>query len=291
MRDVSGQRRLIPGYVVAIVAAIAAVAIILTAALGPLGLGLIHYRTSQSGVWQIEGNDLANLILMVPFLLAGAYFQFVKKAPSKYLLILTPITLMYTGLSYGIGQEWGNSAYMGNVENYFWLYLTLIITGLLLLVGSLPMFSARDAPELGRRGLRIYVGLFVFFFLLFAAMWISQILQIINTGDLSGNAYTSAPVVFWTIRFLDLGFSIPLGLLALLLLLSKPKEAYPLVLLFFGFGLTTGTAVNTVAVVEVINHDPAISGTAASGLITFPVLGVLVYAGFFYLVRDKLRRH
>ncbi len=291
MNDPSGQGRLIPGYVVAIVAMVAAVALLLTAVLGPLGIGIIRYRTSQSGVWQIEGNDLANLILMVPLLIAGAYFQFAKKSASKYLLILTPITLMYTGLSYGIGQEWGNPAYTGNVENYFWLYLTLIITGLLLLVGSLPMFTERDAPELGRRGLRIYVGLFVFFFLLFAAMWISQILQVINTGDLSGNAYTSAPVVFWTIRFLDLGFSIPLGLLALLLLPYKPKEAYSLVLLFFGFGLTTGTAVNSVAVVEVINHDPAISGTAASGLIIFPVLGILVYAGFFYLVRDKLRRH
>ena len=95
--------------------------------------------------------------------------------------------------------------------------------------------------------------------------------------------------MFWTIRYLDLGFSIPLGLLTLFLLLSNPKKAYSIVLLFFGFGLTTGTAVNTVALVEVINHDPSVAGAAASGLIIFPILGILIYVGFFYLVRDKLR--
>jgi hypothetical protein len=159
-----------------------------------------------------------------------------------------------------------------------------------LLVGGLPMFDERDAPDFGRKGLRIYAGVFVVFFLVFAGMWTSQIMQVINTGDLSGNAYSSAPVVFWTIRYLDLGFSIPLGLLALFLLLTKPRRAYSLVLLFFGFGMTTGTAVNTVAVVEVINHDPSVSRAAASGLVVFPILGTLVHAGFFYLIRDKLHR-
>jgi hypothetical protein len=291
MSDESARDYLIPGYAVAVIALISAIALALTATLGPLGIGMIHYRSSQSGIWQIEGNDLANLALMVPLLLLGGVLQFARKSASKYLLVLTPITLMYTGLSYGIGEEWGNPAYTGNVENYFWLFLILIVGGLLLLVGSLQQFSERDAPSFGTRGLRVYVGVFVFFFLVFAYMWISQIIQVINTGDLAGNAYSSAPVVFWTIRYLDLGFSIPLGLFALFLLLSNPRKAYSLVLLFFGFGLTTGTAVNTVAIVEVVNHDPSVSGSAASGLLLFPILGILVYAGFYYLIRDKLKRH
>jgi hypothetical protein len=78
-------------------------------------------------------------------------------------------------------------------------------------------------------------------------------------------------------------------MLALFLLLSKPRKAYSIILLFFGFGMTTGTAVNTVAIVEAINHDPSVSGVVASGLIIFPILGIMIYAGFFYLIRDKLR--
>jgi len=286
--DSSAQETFIPGYAVAAIAIVCGATLALTAVLGPLGIGIIHYRTSQSGIWQVEGNDLANLVLMVPLLLAGGICMLAKKTASKYLLILTPITLMYTGLSYGVGEEYGNSAYTGNVESYFWLYLILIIGGLLLLVGTTPLFGERDAPSFGRRGLRIYVGAFALFLLIFAGMWVSQILQVINTGDLAGNGYTSAPVVFWTIRYLDLGFSIPLGLLGLILLLSKPKKAYSMLLLFFGFGLTTGTAVNTVALVEVLNHDPAVTGAAASGLVIFPILGILLYVGFFYIIRDKL---
>jgi hypothetical protein len=105
MSDTPPQDTLIPGYGVATIAIICAVALALMAALGPLGIGMIHYRTSQSGIWQIEGNDLSNLILMVPLLLVGGVLQFAKKSASKYLLVLTPITLMYTGLSTGIGEE------------------------------------------------------------------------------------------------------------------------------------------------------------------------------------------
>ena len=109
------------------------------ALLGPLGNGIIKYLTSQSGTWQLEGNDLANLVLMFPFLLVGGFLQLAKKDSARYFLILT------------------------------------------------------------------------------------------------------------------------------------------------------GTAVNTVALVEVLN--PAISGSVASGSIIFPILGILVYASFFYLIREKLRKH
>lgn len=76
--------------------------------------------------------------------------------------------------------------------------------------------------------------------------------------------------------------------MALFLLLSRPRKAYPVILLFFGCFITMGTAVNAMAIVEVVNKDPAIAGAAASGLVIFPVLGVLTYAGLFYLVKDKI---
>lgn len=292
MKPMSGESRhdaLIPGQVVALAAIICATALILIAVLGPLSMGVIHYRTSQSNVWQTEGQDLANLLLVTPILLIGSVLQLARRSSSKYFLILSPITLMYTGLSYGIGQEWNNPAYAGNVENYFWLFLTLIIGGLILLVGSLSMFTEEDAPNFKPKGLRIYVGLMVIFLLLFAAMWMSELLEVITTGDTSTGSYQAAPTVWWVIRYFDLGISIPLGFLALFLLISRPRKAYPVILLFFGFFITMGTAVNAMAIVEVVNKDPAIAGAAASGLVIFPVLGVLTYAGLFYLIKDKLR--
>ncbi|AKB51035.1 hypothetical protein MSBRW_1782 [Methanosarcina barkeri str. Wiesmoor] len=278
---------LIPWYITGVTAIICAATLVLIAFLGPVGQEIIQYRTSQSCIWQIAGQDLTNLVLITPILLIGGILCLARKTSSKYLLILTPITLMYTGLSMGIGQEWSNSAYSGNVEDYWWLFGILIIGGLILLLGSLSMFTGADAPDFKPRGLRIYVGLMTVFFLLFAVMWISQIQQVTNTGDLPDGSYKAAPTAFWTIRYLDLGISIPLGFLALFLMLSKPKKAYAILLLFFGFFITIGTTVDMMAIVQVLNGD---TETAKEGLFIFSILTFFSYRGLFYLVKDKLHR-
>jgi hypothetical protein len=278
---------LIPWYIIGVTAIICAVILVLIAFLGPIGQEIIQYRTSQSGVWQIAGQDLTNLVLIAPILLIGGILCLARRDGSKYLLILTPITLMYTGLSMGIGQEWSNSAYSGNIEDYWWLFGILILGGLILLLGSLSMFTEADAPDFNPRGLRIYVGLMTIFFLFFAVMWIYQIQQVTNTGDLPDGSYKAAPTAFWTIRYLDLGISIPLGFLALFMMLSKPKKAYSLLLLFFGFFITIGTAVDMMAIVQVLSGDMK---AVEEGLIIFPILTLFSYGGLFYLVKDKLRR-
>lgn len=277
---------LIPWYIIGITAIICAATLVLIAFLGPIGQGIIQYRTSQSGIWQITGQDLANLVLIAPILLIGGILCLARRAGSKYLLVLTPITLMYTGLSIGIGQEWSNPAYSGNVEDYWWLFGILLVGGLILLLGSLSMFTEADTPYFKPKGLRIYVVLMTVFFLLFAAMWISQIQQVISTGDLPDGSYRAAPTAFWTIRYLDLGISIPLGFLALFLMLSKPKKAYSLLLLFFGFFITLGTAVDMMAIIQFLNGD---TEAAKGGLVIFPILTAFSYGGLFYLVKDKIR--
>jgi hypothetical protein len=125
------------------------------------------------------------------------------------------------------------------------------------------------------------------FFLLFAVMWISQIQQVISTGDLPDGSYKATPTAFWTIRYLDLGISIPLGFLALFLMLSKPKKAYSLLLLFFGFFITIGTAVDMMAIIQFLNGD---TEAAKGGLVIFPILTAFSYGGLFYLVKDKIRQ-
>lgn len=280
---------LIPWYIVGIVAIICAVTLIAIAVLGPALLGIIQYRTSPSGITQTIAFDITDLLLLAPILLIGGILQLAKRNVSKYFLILSPITLMTVGLEYGLAQEW-NSTYSGNVEAFSWLFLTLIVGGLILLFGSLPLFTQEDAPDFKKKTLRIYVLIMSLFLLLFAVMWASQILEVIKTGTTSSGDYLAAPNGFWVVRYFDLGITIPVGFLALLLLLSKPKKAYPIILLFFGFFITLGTSVNVSAILLVLKHDPSISGSGAGGLVIFPVLGILAYAGLFYLIKDKLRR-
>jgi hypothetical protein len=288
--DIRSNEQLLPWYVNGTVALICGIVLVAIAVLGPLFLGDIHYRTSQSAIWQNEGNDIVNLVLIAPLLLIGGSLELARKSSSKYLLILTPITLMYTGISVGVGQEWSNPNITGNFEQYAWMFLVLVIGGLFLLLGSLSKFTPADAPEFKPRTLKAYVGFLSVFLFIFALMWIMEILQVMSVGDTTTGSYSSAPTSFWMVRFLDLGISIPVGYLAILLMLSRPKKAYPVVLLFFGFFITMGTAVNAMALVEVLNNDPAIGGANAAGLIIFPVLGALAYASLLFLLKDKIIR-
>ncbi|MFX0056084.1 MAG: hypothetical protein ACFFAX_16305 [Promethearchaeota archaeon] len=277
-------------YVIGIVAMVCAGILITIAFLGPLGFGVMEHRTSQSAIYQTMGQDLVGLLLMAPLLFIGGLLHLMQREGSKYFLILTPITLIYTGLSYGIGQEWSNVAYSGNIENYFGLFLMLIIGGLILGTSSLSMFGDEDASEFNRRSLYIYVGLMAIFLLFFAMMWSSEVFEVLETGNTSSGSYASTPTVFWVIRYLDLGITIPLGYMALYLLITRPKKAYPIILLFFGFFITMGTAVNAMAIVQVLSGDPEVAGAAAAGLVIFPILGVLSYAGLLYLIKSKIRR-
>ncbi|MHA2296995.1 MAG: hypothetical protein ACXAEU_13860 [Candidatus Hodarchaeales archaeon] len=95
----------------------------------------------------------------------------------------------------------------------------------------------------------------------------------------------SAGTTFWVIKYLDLGFTIPLGFIGLYLLITRPKKAYPLMLLFYGFFITLSTAVNAMALIMLLNADPEFQ---LEGLVIFPVLMALAYAGFFYLIKNKI---
>ena len=285
----SANDYLIPWYVIGLVAIVCSVTLIVIAILGPAFLGFIHYRTSQSEIWQTEAFDITDLIVLAPILLIGGIFQLARRDSSKYLLILSPVTLMIIGLEYGLGEEWSSTVYTGNVEAYSWLFLILIIGGLILLIGNLSKFAGEEAPNFRRKWLKVYVAVMALFLLAFAVMWSSQIYDVISKGNTSAGDYLSAPTSFWVVRFFDLGITIPLGFIALLLLLSKPNKAYPILLLFFGFFITLGTSVNASAIILVLNKDPSVTGANAGGLVIFPVLGFLAYSGLYYLVKDKLR--
>ena len=276
---------LLPRGALVVAAFLGAVVVAALAVLGPLGLGVIHYRTSQSGIWQTMGVDAVNLLLIVPVLVIGGILVLLKRYGAKYFLILAPVTLFSLALEAGIGQEWGNPAYTGNVERYAWLFIVEIIVALVLLVGSLPMFSERDAPEFGRKGLRIYVTFVTLLLVLFTVMWLQELVQVSTTGNTASGSYLNAPVAFWMVRFMDLGITIPLGFLGMYLLLTRPEKAYALVLLFFGFFVTMGTSVTAMGLVMFFNHDPE---AQAGALVIFPLLTLMAWAGLLYLVKDKL---
>lgn len=283
-----GDRRrvgLLPVGVLVAAAFVGAIVVAAAALLGPLGTGAMQYRTSQSGRYQVMGVDAVNLIVMVPVLAIGGILLLLRREGAKYFLILAPVTMFSLAIEAGVGQEWGNPAYTGNVERYAWLFIVEIVVALVLLVGTLPLFSERDAPRFARRGLRIYVAFVTLLLLLFTAMWLGELIEVSTTGNTASGSYGNAPVAFWAVRFMDLGVTIPLGFLGMYLLLTRPERAYALVLLFFGFFVTMGTSVTAMGLVMFLNHDPE---AQAGALVIFPLLTIMSWAGLLYLIKDKL---
>lgn len=273
-------------YATAIISVSAGIVLLILAISGPLFFDRINYRTSESAIYQTIGQDITNIVLLAPLLILGGTLLLLSHPSAKNLLILPPIYLIYMGLSYGIGMEWSDPRYTGNSHQYFWLFLILIISGLILTMKVPSMFDKSDTPDFNRRKVKIYISLVSLFLLIFAKMWIDEVIMVLNTGDTLSGSYSQAPTLFWVIRYFDLGFTIPLGFISLYLMYTRPRSSYPILLLFFGFFLTMGTAVNAMGFVMYANHDPELQ---VVGLLTFAILGILILLGYLFLIYPKVK--
>ncbi len=255
--------------------------LIFLAVKGPLFLHQIRYKTAEILNNQLIGQDLVNLFLLSVVLIAGGAALFLKKQISKYLLIVTPLYLIYYVLCYTIGWEWSSPKYSGNSEGYTFYFLFILIASLMILLYSLSIFPRKVESRFRKKPLIIYSVLFSFFLLVFASMWVKEVLEVMATG--TTRAYDIAPTAFWVVRIFDLGFSIPLGLLSVYLLWTRPDTTYPIQFLFYGFFLTMIIAVNAMGLVMYFNHDPTFM---MRDLMVFIILALIVFSGFIYIQKN-----
>lgn len=248
---------------------------------GPLFLHHIKYKTAEVINNQLVGQDIVNMFILSPILIIGGIALFLRKQISKYLLIMTPLYLIYFVLSYTIGCEWSSSKYTGNSEKYIFYFLFVLISSLVLLLYSLSVFPKNVESRFSKRGLALYSVLFSVFMLIFASMWVKEVLEVISTG--TTRAYDIAPAAFWLIRIFDLGFTIPLGFISVYLLWVKPDTTYPVQFMFYGFFLTMIIAVNSMGLVMFLSNDPAF---LIRDLIVFSVLALIIFIGFIYVLHN-----
>ena len=266
---------------VALISIISGIFLIYLAIMGPAFLGQIHYKTAEVVNNQLVGQDIVNLFLLSPILIIGGIALLIRKQIARFLLIVTPLFLIYYVLSYTLGWEWSSTQYTGNSETYTFYFLFILISSLVILLYSLSVFPDRVESKFRKKGLIIYSVLFTFFLLIFSTMWIKEVMEVISTGTTRG--YDIAPTAFWLVRIFDLGFTIPLGLLSVYLLWTRPATTFTVQFMFYGFFLTMIIAVNAMGIMMLLKKDPTF---LMRDLFVFLSLALIVFFGFFYILRN-----
>ena len=266
---------------VAIISIATGITLIYLAIEGPLLLQNIRYKSADIINNQIVGQDIINMFILSPILIVGGVTLFLRKRIAQYLLISTPLYLIYFVLSYTLGCEWSSSKYTGNSETYTFYFLFILVSSLVILLYSLSVFPKNVVSTFRKKGLIVYSILFPLFIMIFASMWIKEIQEVMTTG--TTRAYDIAPTAFWVIRIFDLGFTIPLGFISIYLLWVRPNTTYPIQLMFYGFFLTMIIAVDTMGIMMFVKNDPTFM---IRDLIVFLILALIIFTGFLYILRN-----
>lgn len=247
---------------------------------GPLIKGNIVYRTHPTVYNQLIAQDAVNTFVIAPILILGAWGLLQRKRFGKYLLVLTPLFLLYYAISYGVGWEWMAPDYQGNNQLYFFHYLGVLISALLIMFYTLDAFPPRMKPRIKKKPLIIYSVIFTIFTSLFAMMWMKDIFTLFATGTTGG--YDISPAAFWLVRFLDLGFSVPLAFISLYLLWLRPQSSFPVQMLLYGFFLSMSVVVNAMGLVMYLNNDPAADLKVN---LVFLVLLLISITGYVFILK------
>jgi hypothetical protein len=266
---------------VALIAIATGITLIYLAIEGPLFFHHLRYKTADIVNNQIVAQDFINMFMLAPIIIGGGVMLFFRKRISQYLLIITPLYLIYYVLSYTIGCEWSSAKYTGNSETYTFHFLFVLIASLVILLYSLSIFPKTVENTFKKKGLIVYSFLFTFFIMIFASMWIKEVQEVISTG--TTRAYDIVPTAFWLVRIFDLGFTIPLGLISVYLLWVRPNSTYPIQFMFYGFFLTMIVTVNAMGFVMFLNNDPTFM---IRDMIVFLILAIIVFIGFGYIIRN-----
>jgi hypothetical protein len=268
-------------FFVAALAIATGAALVYLAVQGPLIRGAIVYKTAAVISNQLVGQDAVNLAVLSPILFISGAGLLLSKRWAVSLLLASPLFLMYYALSYSIGWEWSSPVYTGNSQRYAFFFIFILAAALIILLYALAASPKRAESRFKKPSLTIYSVLFSVFLLVFAAMWIKEVQDVIRTGTTRG--YDMAPTVFWLVRVFDLGFSVPLGLVSVYLLWARPDTAYPVISLFYGFFFTQIIAVNAMGWVMFLKHDPTFM---MRDMVVFSILAVIIFFGFFYVRRN-----
>ncbi len=241
--------------------------VIANSVLGPLLLGVIEYRTSDSGEHQLTGADLATLVLVGPAAVVAGVLWLRGHWLAPVVSLMASAYAVYMFIQATVGIDY--ALYEGNNERFFPLHLALIVLG-----GGIAVRSwvALDSTHLGSitPRLRRVAGIV---FLLSAAflvlgLHVPSLLPVLR-GEPTTD-YLEIPAAFWVVKVMDLGLIAPIAVATGVGLLRGAPMAMKAAHGLSGWLTVLGAAVTAMSAVMQWRDDPEASAafTVGFGVIT-----------------------
>lgn len=246
------------------------------ALMGPLVADLIRYHVSEGAANQIVGGDVAGLVLVAPVCIMSGILAW-RGHPAGPVLALGPAgyaLYMYSQLALG-GDVF---AHPGNSERFFPLFVGLFVLAAAVAIRAWAAIDAAWLPATGRSVER-FLGGFFLFMAVFLAFGLHLRGLVDAWADQPASAeYLADPVVFWLVKFMDLGIVVPGMAVAGVGLLRGSRWVAKVKYAAVGWAALLGTAVAGMAVVMQATDDPAASVVNTVVFSIFAAIGLVIAA-------------
>lgn len=242
------------------------------ALLGPLGAEVIRYHASEGAVNQIMGGDVAGLVLVAPVSILAGILVWRGHRAGPVLALGPALYTLYMYSQLAMGGDF--LRYPGNSERFFPLYL-----GMFILAGAIAIraCSAIDPARLfaTRRWVDRSVGIFflvVAFFLAFGL----HLPGLIDawSAEPASTEYLADPVVFWLVKFMDLGIVVPGLVAAGIGILRGSSWTNKLKYAAIAWAALLGASVAGMAIVLQATSDPAATTANTVAFSVFAAIGL-----------------
>jgi hypothetical protein len=251
--------------------------------LGPLVTGAIEFRVSETMENQLVGGEIISLAVAAPLAIVAGVLWLRGHRLAPVLALGPALYSIYMYVQYVIGPDY--TRYEGNNENFFPLYLTLVILGWAIVIRAWPALGAANLQPPSTRLRRVTAGILLFLSVVFTLAWTASIVDVLNGGR-PVEEHEKDPTLFWMIRLMDLGFVIPAGLITGIGLLRNALWADRLVYALMGVQTLLTGAVAGMAVVMELRDDPASNPALLVVTVTMTLVLGLIYA---LLLKGALR--
>lgn len=229
----------------------------LVAILGPLVTGSIGYHVSEGAANQVLGGDIAGLLLVAPMSFVAGVLVWRGHQAGPILALGPALYAIYMYCQLALGGD--VFRYEGNSELYFPVFLGLFVVAGAISIRSWTLFDPDTLPET-RAGLDRTVGIF----LLVVAFFLTIGLHLPGLADAwsgspTASDYLADPMVFWLVKFMDLGLVVPALVVGGIGVLRRRPWAGKFECALVGWSALLGASVAGMAIVMQSGSDQSAS--------------------------------